>query len=50
MKYLSPYKVDNVDQTFKILSQSEGVIIFGTGKQTRDFIHAHAKEVKNLDV
>ena len=31
MKYLSPYKVDNVDQTFKTLSQSEGVIIFGTG-------------------
>ena len=31
MRYKSPYKVDNVKETFKLLSESNGVIIFGTG-------------------
>ena len=31
MIYNSPFKIDNVQETFDNLSKSEGVIVFGTG-------------------
>ena len=31
MIYKSPFRVNNVEETFSKLSQSDGVIVFGTG-------------------
>ncbi len=31
MKYISPYKVDNINETLEEIKKSDGIIIFGTG-------------------